>query len=241
MLYAIISDIHSNLEALEAVLGDALGQGVEGYLCLGDIVGYGAQPQACIEKLRGLNVTAIAGNHDYAACGKTDTDYFNTYARRAVHWTAKQLNEEDSSFLAHLPLVYRTDKFCMVHGSLDHPEHWEYILTEESAFRSFLLLREKVLFVGHSHVPFIFSYQNKQVQGFAPKDVTLDSSVKYIVNVGSVGQPRDLDNRASYCIFDLESMSIRFRRVSYDFRQTQKKILEAKLPEILAQRLELGR
>jgi diadenosine tetraphosphatase ApaH/serine/threonine PP2A family protein phosphatase len=114
-------------------------------------------------------------------------------------------------------------------------------LSEEDAFRSFLLLKESVLFVGHSHVPFIFSYQNKEVQGFEPKDTTFDSSIKYIVNAGSVGQPRDLDNRASYCIFDSETMSIRFRRVSYDFRQTQKKILDAELPEILAQRLELGR
>jgi predicted phosphodiesterase len=241
MRYALISDIHSNLEALEAVLGDAQEQGVEGYLCLGDIVGYGAQPHVCLEKLRGLNVIAIAGNHDYAACGKTDTRYFNTYARRAAQWTMQKLGEDDRSFLAALPLVHRTDKFCMVHGSLDHPEHWEYILSEEDAFRSFLLLMEPVLFVGHSHVPFIFAYQNKQVQGFEPKDFKLDPAVKYIVNVGSVGQPRDLDNRASYCLFDSDQMTIRFRRVPYDFHKTQQKILEADLPEILAQRLELGR
>jgi diadenosine tetraphosphatase ApaH/serine/threonine PP2A family protein phosphatase len=158
-----------------------------------------------------------------------------------VEWTSQQLNEEDLSFLANLPLVHKSDKFCMVHGSLDHPENWEYILSEEDAFRSFLLLKESVLFVGHSHVPFIFTYQNKNVEGFEPKDSALDPHLKYIVNVGSVGQPRDLDNRASYCIFDSDKMGLSFHRVAYDFRATQKKILDADLPQILAQRLELGR
>jgi predicted phosphodiesterase len=241
MRYALISDIHSNTEALEAVLKDAHEQKAESYLCLGDIVGYGAEPSACLERVRGLNGTVIAGNHDYAVCEKTDTSYFNTYARKAVQWTMQQLSKTQLEYLGKLPLVYESKNYCLAHGSLNGPENWEYILAEEDAMHSFELLKQRILFVGHSHVPFIFTLENGQVSGAEPHDFTLSPGAKYIVNIGSVGQPRDMDNRASYCIFDEEKSSVHFRRIPYDFRSTQKKILDAKLPELLALRLELGR
>jgi len=241
MRYALISDIHSNSEALEAVLKDAQEQKVQSYLCLGDIVGYGAEPSICVERVRGLNGIVIAGNHDYAVCGKTDTSYFNTYARKAVQWTSQQLSKEQLAYLENLPLVHESKDYCLAHGSLNGPENWEYILAEEDAMNSFELLKQNVLFVGHSHVPFIFTLENDQVSGSDPHDFTLKSGAKYIVNIGSVGQPRDMDNRSSYCIFDEEKASVQFRRIPYDFHRTQKKILDAKLPELLALRLELGR
>lgn len=241
MVYALISDIHSNVEALEAVLEDARAEGALSYLCIGDIVGYGAQPHVCIEKLKSLKCIAIAGNHDYAVCGKTDTKYFNTYARQAVQWTAQQLEKVDLDFLSNLPLSYRHENFTLIHGSLDHPELWEYILSEDDALRSFELLKDDILFIGHSHVPFVFKCQGGVVTGMDPQDFVMEIGVKYIVNIGSVGQPRDLDNRASYCMYDSTQKKIRFRRIPYDFRITQNKILDAELPEILARRLELGR
>lgn len=241
MLYALISDIHSNLEALEAVLKDAREQGARAYLCPGDIVGYGAQPSECLKMVRDLPGKVIAGNHDYAVCNKTDTTYFNTYARKAVEWTAEQLSKQELEYLSGLPLIYRQDDFCLVHGSLYNPEYWEYLVTDQNAFNSFQLLNERILFVGHSHVPWVFSYHDKQVSGSEPRDFTFEPDTKYIVNIGSVGQPRDLDSRASYCLFDPELCKVWFRRIVYDYRITQQKILAARLPEILALRLEMGR
>lgn len=241
MIYALISDIHSNVEALEAVLKDAQEQGVQGYLCVGDIVGYGAEPHECVQKVRQLQGVVIAGNHDYAACGKADTTYFNSYARKAVQWTTEQLPAEDLDYLKKLPLMFSKEDFCLVHGSLNQPATWEYIFTEEEALNTFLLLKQRILFIGHSHVPVVFSCQNRQVTTHKAKDFKMEPNIQYIVNIGSVGQPRDMDPRACYCVYNSEREEVFYRRVAYDFRSTQKKILKAGLPEILAMRLELGR
>ncbi len=241
MLYAIISDIHSNLEALNAVLEDAQQEGAGAYLCLGDIVGYCADPRPCIDKIRQLPAKIVAGNHDWAVCQKTNIEYFNSHAREAALWTMDQITSEDVKFLSSLPLVYRGTSFSLVHASLNVPDAWEYLFTEEDASYTFELLQEKILFIGHSHVPLIFTLQDGEVGKTQALDFSLESQTKYIVNVGSVGQPRDRDTRASYCLFDDEQGSVRFRRVPYDFRKTQSKIRKAGLPEILAVRLEIGR
>lgn len=241
MLYALISDIHSNLEALEAVLQDAEQEGAQAALCLGDIVGYGAEPHACIERIRQLGGIVIAGNHDYAVCGKTDVTYFNTYARQAIQWTIGQLSQDDLAFLAGCPLVYHGSSFCLVHGSLNYPDSWEYLFNEEDAIYTFRLLKERILFIGHSHVPLTFTFKGGEVRKLKPSDFILQPGLQYIVNVGSVGQPRDTDVRASYCLFDDVKEIVRFRRVPYHFQRTQAKILNAGLPEILALRLQMGR
>ncbi|MDP3980607.1 MAG: metallophosphoesterase family protein [Chlamydiota bacterium] len=242
MLHAVFSDIHSNMEALEVVLADAKKEGAGSYLCLGDIVGYGAEPKECLSRIKALNGIIIAGNHDYAACGKTSIEYFNEYAREAAEWTMMQLDQDEQTYLADLPLIYRTDQYCLVHGSLDEPEIWEYIVGSESAQRSFNVLREQILFIGHSHVPWIFVQdRNGTIESYRASELMLESNKKYIVNIGSVGQPRDLDPRASYCLFDDEAGHVRYRRLEYTIAKTQNKIRDAHLPEILALRLEMGR
>ncbi|MBI1869672.1 MAG: metallophosphoesterase family protein [Chlamydiae bacterium] len=242
MLYAILSDIHSNLEALEAVLKDARDEGVSHFLCLGDIVGYAADPSICLKKVRDLAEVVVAGNHDYAVSGRLGLDWFNLRARRAIEWTKDQLDQEEKNYLGALPLVRSSGSFCLAHATLSDPENWKYLLNEEDAFREFKLLREKILFIGHSHVPVVFWSEEGEIQGIkSPPDFKLEEEIQYIVNVGSVGQPRDLDSRASYCLFDSQTFSVYFRRVEYDFRVTQKKILKAGLPSFLAKRLEIGR
>ena len=241
MIYGIISDIHSNIEALNSVMDDAKDRGAEGFICLGDIVGYGANPHECIAKVRSSSQFVVAGNHDYAVCQKTDITYFNSFARRAVEWTLQELDEGEKQYLSGLPLVYHGPNFSLAHGSLNHPEDWEYILTEDDADRSFALLEKKVLFVGHSHLPGVFTYQEERIRYDEASEMSLGNSSRYIVNVGSVGQPRDMDPRACYCLFDEALGHVSIHRVAYNFRETQQKILDAKLPDILARRLELGR
>ncbi|MBI1883038.1 MAG: metallophosphoesterase [Chlamydiae bacterium] len=241
MLYAVISDIHSNLEALEAVLADARLQGAEGYLCLGDIVGYASEPEGCVKRVRSLGALAVAGNHDIATCGKLDLENFTPYAKAALQWTIPRVSEEGKFFLASLPLVIRKDDFCLVHASLDEPQKWKYIFNLEDALPSLKLLKEKLLFVGHAHRNNVFSYRDGEAQELGAQDLAFSSDCEYLISVGSVGQSRDRDPRASYCLYDSAKKELRFRRVEYDFRITQEKILKVGLPPFLALRLELGR
>ena len=244
----IISDVHSNLEAFDAVLADAEARG--GYdvvWFLGDLVGYGAEPGACIARLRGLPHVAIAGNHDHAAIGRLNPDRFNGAARAAAIWTAAQLTGEERDYLAGWPEVARIDDFTLVHGSLRDPV-MEYLISESAARATFALLDTRFCLVGHSHYPLVWTEDDGRVSAARPEPaepLLLANPRRRIVNPGSVGQPRDGDRRASYLLYDSAggqgAGTLEYGRVEYDIGAAQGKILAAGLPETLAWRLDDGR
>ena len=243
MRIAILADIHSNLEALSAVLADAREHGsVDEIWCLGDTVGYGPDPNACLDKILGMNHVLVAGNHDLAAVGKISLTDFNPYAAEACRWTTTQLSHEHSEHLASLLLRVERTPFTLVHGSPRDPV-WEYVLSLDVAQACFDHFTTPYCLVGHSHIPFICR-QGQRVAELV--DVPLGSPVplgqeRLIVNPGGVGQPRDGDPRASYAIYLTEENSMEFRRVPYDWVVTQGKMRLAGLPEYLAERLQHGR
>ncbi len=240
MRYGIISDIHSNLEALEAVLDAFSKEEIDIYICVGDIVGYGADPHACIKKIRGLNIVTVLGNHDAGCIGFTNLSYFNAHAKAAVVWTKETLDQSDLEYLKTLKLVIEVDDFTITHGTLDDPEAFHYILDTYQALRSFDAMKTKILFVGHSHVPGIFVFENDNLKYFYKEKIKLSKDTKYIVNTGSVGQPRDGDNRASFVTYDTDRKEIHIKRIGYDIKKVQEKILKAGLPSFLADRLGSG-
>lgn len=242
MRYGVISDIHSNLEAFEAVLGSMERDGVDQYMCAGDIVGYGADPSGCIKIAVSIKPSGIvAGNHDLGTVGAFDLEYFNDHARTAAEWTAGVLSPEEKIYLGSLRLVYRGDDLEMVHGSLSDPQEFGYIASEDDAFMTFQLMAGSVCFIGHSHIPGIF-VQNGDVARFTGAGkARIEDGKKYIINAGSVGQPRDGDPRASYVIYDTNGMTVEIKRVEYDIAGAAKKILKAGLPTRLAERLYEGR
>ena len=240
MRYAVFSDIHSNLEAFRALLDAFAEIKIDHYLFLGDIVGYGADPKGCIALLRQLNPVMVAGNHDWAAVDLTDIDYFNEWAKAAVLWTKENISENDRLFLKQMILVKESESFCLVHGTLNHPEKFDYMSDGERASKTFYLLGKQVCFVGHSHCPGVFVDDGEKLSYHEPKKLLLKKEYRYIINAGSVGQPRDRDPMACFCIYDESEQSVEFRRIPYDISEAQKKILEAGLPRILADRLALG-
>jgi len=240
MRYAILSDIHGNLEALRAVLKACEDEVVCGYFCAGCVVGYGADPSECIETIRSVQAKTIAGNHDWAVCGKEDTQYFNVMARSAVEWTQARLPQEDLNWLAGLDLVHDHRDFVMVHGTLNDPEKFIYVTDLELAKDTFYLMKKPLCFIGHTHVAQIIVQKEGKLSYVRRPRVELEPEAKYVVNVGSVGQPRDGDPRASFCIFDPDLSRFELKRVAYDIKAAQGKILEAGLPEFLAQRLAIG-
>lgn len=241
MKYAIFSDMHANLEAFEAVLGAMERESPDEYFCVGDIVGYGADPSECIKKVQELNPVIVCGNHDWAACGLVDVEYFNVHAKKAINWTKEHITDEDIKYLKSLKTTYRDNALTLVHGSLDCPEDFSYILDGYEARKTMALMMTAVCFVGHSHVAGTF-YENKGTINYsAGSKMEIKPGNKYIVNVGSVGQPRDGDPRASFCIYDCDNESIEIKRVSYDIEKAQVKIIQARLPQILASRLSEGR
>lgn len=244
MRYAILADIHGNLEAFTAVLDDIGEKGdVEEIWCLGDIVGYGPDPHRCIEILNNCKHICIAGNHDMAAVGKADTKYFNSLAVAAIQWTSERLTPEDIKYLGELPLTGQRGDFTLVHGSPTEPL-WEYVISTGIAIRNFTYIETTYCLVGHSHVPMAF-LKDKET-GCKPVNLMQGIGLalgdnKMIINPGGVGQPRDGDPRASYAIFDSEREMVNLYRVSYNIEATQKKIITSGLPMALASRLEQGR
>jgi predicted phosphodiesterase len=240
MRFAIFSDIHSNLEALNSVLCAYQQERIDKYLCVGDIVGYGANPTECIKIVRERNIPAVAGNHDWASSGKFSIEYFNPYAREAVSWTRKKLDSADVNYLNDLQLVYEEGDFCLVHGTLVKPEHFDYLFELSDAQDSFEALKTKLCFVGHTHYPIVFKRGGQRIEYVKDMHISVEPDKQYIINVGSVGQPRDGDNRACLCIYDSEEKAVEIKRVEYDIRVAQKKILKEGLPPSLANRLILG-
>ncbi len=240
MIYGIISDIHGNLEALTAVLDKCEELGVEQYICVGDLVGYNANPSECLEIIRNLPLAAIVkGNHDEQSSEELDLSEFNPQAAKAIEWTRQQLTEDQSEYLRSLPMKARAGRITVVHATLDNPDMWGYIMDKYAAEASLSYQFSQVCFYGHSHVPMAFERYH-DVTTLQCSEIEVQPGHKYLINPGSVGQPRDKDPRASFAIYDTEECVIRLHRLKYDVETTQKKILEAGLPERLAQRLSLG-
>ncbi|EKD26681.1 MAG: Metallophosphoesterase [uncultured bacterium] len=242
MRYALISDVHSNLEALEAVLSDISKRHVDKIICLGDIVGYGASPRECINLVKKNCNAILLGNHDYAVGGGVSLEYFNDNARKAVEWTRKFIDEEDVNFLSSLPSILKEERTCFAHGTLHSPLEWGYILDEYQALLSFSEMYENnVCFIGHSHIPIAFQMDlHVEWMGFY-HHLDILNDVKYIINVGSVGQPRDGISDSAYAIYDAEKFSVDLIRVNYDIKTAQKKIINAGLPKFLSERIGYGR
>ena len=242
MRYGIFSDVHSNLEALEAVLEAYRHASIDKYLCVGDIVGYAANPRECIEKVRLIASASVAGNHDWACSDLFSIDYFNPLAAKAVIWTKDKLNQQESYFLKSLKLTFSNQDLTLVHATLNDPAAFSYLSDIQSAGATFRLLNNKLCFIGHTHVPEAFiQNEDNGIDYFDGQTIKIERNKKYIVNIGSVGQPRDGNPRAAYCIYDTEEKTVWLKRRTYDFKATGKKIIAAGLPELLAGRLAVGR
>lgn len=242
MRYALISDIHGNLEAFEAVLGAIKKEGVDKYLCIGDIVGYGADPEKVLSLVQSLSPEAIvAGNHEWGLVERLDLDYFNEEAKEAVLWTKKMLDKGAIDYFKSFDLTYEKGEVTLVHGSLESPEEFHYIMDEGDAYITSQLSKTRLCFVGHSHMPGIFYCADDAMKRAKRGKVKIDPDKKYVVNIGSIGQPRDGDPRASYCIYDSSENTIEIKRVAYDIDTAKDKILKAGLPSSLAYRLLEGR
>lgn len=241
MRYGIISDIHSNLEALNAALGFYKEEKIDRYLCLGDIVSYGPDPSRCIQIVRELKADIVAGNHEWGVCAKSKLNSFTDLAQEALIWTKKALKEQELDFLGGLPLVYEEENFILVHASPNSPADFYYLNNMDEADTGFTALKKQVCFVGHTHWPGVFVERDKEIFYKPLKLLELEDNKRYIINAGSIGQPRDRDYRACAVIYDSDVKTIELRRVEYDFRPTQEKILKSGLPESLARRLADGR
>lgn len=233
MKIGIISDIHGNLEALTAALGIMADAQVDEVVCLGDIVGYGANPRECLALIRERCTLAVLGNHDQAAVDLRAAEYFSDLARAAAEWTARQLSTDEKRYLSGLPLTAERAGAFLVHASPREPGLWEYIFSEREARGAFGAFSQEICFVGHSHVPGVFAERSGARE--------VGRGDRFIVNVGSVGQPRDGDPRLSVGIFDAEAWSYRNMRVEYDAASARAKIRDAGLPMVLGERLLKGR
>lgn len=229
------------MEALTATLDYLIREGVHELLCLGDIVGYGADPAACIEAVRERTRVAVVGNHDRAAVGLLDPDWFNPYAKAAVTWTSERLGDGERSYLVGLPLTAVVDNATLVHASPSHPEVWEYLISARDGEAAFPAFTTRFCFVGHSHRPAAWIATATGIR-FVPNfdRVTLNPGQRCLVNIGSVGQPRDRDPRAACVVWDADRGSVTLHRVAYDVAAAQAKIVKAGLPRVLADRLAHG-
>lgn len=238
-MYAVLGDIHGNLEALEAVLKDAKNRDVTQYVSVGDVVGYNANPSECLDRVRELGCVCVRGNHDHYCSHNESLDDFHPLAASVVDWTRRSLSSEQMHHLRALALSAKLDGFTVVHSTLDMPEKWGYVFDSLDADANFNYQMTSVCFHGHTHVPVVYEKQDRtKRQTFQKFRVTLGK--KYFINVGSVGQPRDGDPRAAYAIYDLEAKELELVRVPYNIGKTQAKIRKAGLPDRLARRLDRG-
>lgn len=244
MKIGIFSDIHSNLEGLQAVLEDMVAQDVTHTICLGDIVGYNADPLECLRVVQTLNCPVIKGNHDEMAATASQLEHFNANAREAIAHTVSCLSKKDLEYLDFLPRTITKWGFSAAHDTLDSPGSWNYVVGVGEASVSFNYQRTRVCFIGHTHVPKVFEKNNYVMDHPTLKyPIQLQRNHKYLINVGSAGQPRDKDWRVSWCLFDTHHSqfgTITIRRIEYDIQKAQKKIRKCGLPEFLAERLAIG-
>ena len=251
MRYAVLSDVHGNLEALTAVMDTLASEQIDRYVCLGDVVGYGANPAACLSRLQACEAVIVAGNHDRACIGKLELGWFNDAARAALLWTRDQLSFTDLDWLRRLPLTAAVEAFTLVHGTLTHPDRFEYLMDVAQAVDTMTTCRTLMCLVGHTHLPCVIEYDQtlRRMSRILTTpgelaDVTYRQDpgrLRYLVNPGSVGQPRDGDPRASFAVIDTTRAQLSIHRAPYDVEAAQRKIRQAGLPEFLADRLAFGR
>jgi len=241
MKLAIISDIHSNLEALEACCEHALQEGAEGFICLGDVTGYGADPGATVDLLMSLgNLSAVRGNHEEALFTDS-TGGIKGSLRKTVKWTRSQLNQQQLQFLESLPYLIEKYGVTLVHASADHPRQWEYLGHGDTVEHCMEAANTNVTFIGHVHIPHVYYEANSgEVRELKPKEgvsIPLMANRRYVINVGSVGQPRDGDSAACFVMYDDKKREITFHRIVYNYVETARKILAANLSPSFAERL----
>ncbi len=241
MRVAVISDIHANLHALDAVLADVDARETDALWCLGDLVGYGPRPNECCERVRERAAVTLVGNHDLAVLGEIDVNDFTPDAAAATLWTREVLDPEWWTYLGSLESSGEANGVALYHGSARDPV-WEYVLDGWAALATLELASSDVVLVGHSHVALQIVLRADELSGgLAPAGTTLDlTGARWLFNPGSVGQPRDGDHRAAWLLLDLDARTAHFHRVDYDVTRTQAEIREAGLPEVLAGRLASG-
>lgn len=242
MRHALISDIHGNLEALQAVLADIEQQNVDAIHCLGDIIGYGCNPVECLELVTDRCEKVLLGNHEFALLGLLSDIHLNAFARESMDWTRTRVTDREISVIADFLLEANIEGAYLVHSSPYEPDQWHYILSVSEANVSLNSMSESLGFFGHTHVPNIFAlYPDGRCRAKVGCDFSPDAECKYLVNVGSVGQPRDNDPRSCYLVYDSSQNEISYRRVEYDLELTQSKMADAHIDRMLIERLEVGR
>jgi predicted phosphodiesterase len=240
--YGIFGDIHGNLHALEAVMKAYEREDIDVYLCTGDLVGYGGNPRECMQSVRETCAQVVAGNHDFAVCGKLTLEFFNSYAKAAVLWTRAALEKEQLDYLHDLPLMVEIDKDTTVsHATIYDAHVFDYIQTQYDAHLSLQELNTTAGFVGHSHIPITFYLRDGVVSWTMEPTIDVSACEKVLVNVGSVGQPRDENPKAAYAIYDTDEQKIWIKRVDYDIEGAIAAIEKEGLPAILGERLRLGK
>src|SRR6202453_4937446 len=240
MKFAIIADIHANLDAFQVVLADIKEQKCTHYACVGDVVGYGPNPKECLKIVRDLGMPCVKGNHDEYCSIDEQLDGFNPHAAEAGNWTGPQLSVDERQWLRDLKDFRIVTSFSMVHATLDGPQRWGYVFDKLAAAASFTYQNTPVCFFGHTHVPVTF-VRDREVRGGTYSKFRVEPGRKYFVNVGAVGQPRDGNPKAAYVVYDMNEGSIELRRLDYDIPAAQKKIIEAGMPARLAERLAVGK
>ncbi len=232
MKIALISDIHSNLQALSAALSDIDSRGIDQIYCLGDIVGYGGSPNECVDLVRQRATAVVLGNHDLASVNPSDADYFTKPGKIAIEWTNKILTDENRRFLAALPFTAEKGPCTLVHASPKAPPAWQYVSSMNAARSQFAHFKTDLCFIGHTHVPAIC--------GEDLKTFTFKANMRFLINVGSIGQPRDGHSRLSYGVFDSDAWSYENIRIPYDIHAAAEAITSNGLPAVLAKRLSQG-
>lgn len=241
MRYGIFADVHANLEAFEAVLAAFKAEAIDRYIFVGDIVGYGADPIECIRILRQLNPLMVAGNHDWGCIGLLDKSWFKERVLKAVMWTASALSDDDKEFLKSMELTKQVDTIGIVHSSLDSPADFKYLYGLEDAEICLEESLNHICLTGHTHRPVIFYMKGMDVNYILGNEVRIEDGTRYLINVGSVGQPRDGNPYACCSIYDSNCRIFTMKRIAYDVQKAQDKILNAGLPHIFADRLPQGR
>ena len=242
MLYGICSDIHSNATAFKAVLESMRDNGVERKVCLGDIVGYGVDTDECVDLVRENMDFCLIGNHDSVAVKNESSEGFNPYAKQAIEWTQKHLSKESVAYIRSLPYIHEENDICFVHASPLSPADWVYVTDLEDALNAFDHFSERYCFVGHTHSPVIIASRPLAIPKILDEyEYVIANTERLLVNVGSVGQPRDRDPRACWCLLDTETKCVRLIRVDYDIRETQNRMKKQGMPSFLIDRLSVGR
>lgn len=242
MRLAFYSDVHANLEALKSVIKDFEKEKIDKLFFLGDAVGYGPDPTECLSLIQKNSENRLMGNHDYAALGLLDISYFNPYAKEAIEWTRKKLTEKSIETISGYKIDHRLDMFHLVHSTPKEPLNWDYIFYLEEAEENFHHFNTPVCLIGHSHSPFIIKkFKEKRCFLHDETETLIQDGFKYLINIGSVGQPRDGNNKSCYLIYDSEENKVWLKRVAYDLKRTQQKMKKVNLPAYLIERLALGK